>query len=1342
MLHEATTSSATENSLESNETNTSNENNVVSHLITKTTFDKSRVLLATARIQVCSSSGRTDVIRALLDQGSVTSLISENLAQRLRLSRTRVAVSVTGIGETQSVARHAALISVSSKTGKGPSYSTTAIIMRSLTKYTPPKIAYQISLAHLSGLPWADPQPSSADPIEMIIGADLYGAVLLPGLCSGSSNQPTAQNSIFGWIMSGPISTSSSSNMSNVTVNHTTLHDNLDDEIRQFWEVEELPQVSYLTPEEQRCEEHFRATHSRDSNGRYVVRLPFKANPPIAIGESRHIASSLLSRLEGRLQNKRDIASEYREFLLEYENLGHMKKVDEPVSASQSVYIPHHAVIREHSSTTRLRVVFNASQSTSNGSSLNDHLMIGPKLQTDLRSVILRWRQHRYVFTADIAKMYRQIQVDPRDQDYQRILWRSSSSEAVQDYRLLTVTYGMACAPYLALRTIQQLTQDEGAQFPLAQSVLRNQIYVDDCIFGADDKPLARQIRNQLISLLQKGGFLLRKWASNCPTLLNDLPVNEKSLSQGKILQSDESFKVLGVTWLPATDTFQFSVEVTTSIPDSKRKILSTIAKLFDPLGWLAPVIITAKIIMQQLWATKCSWDDPIPPPLMQKWHNYHTQLIQLRNISLPRWTAFGSDTSHCELHGFADASSVAYAAVIYLKVISLMGSVTVSLLIAKSKVAPLKPLTIPRLELCAAALLARTMSFARTTLELSTIPCHCWTDSTVTLAWLRQSPSRWKTFVAHRVNDVQTLIPDAKWHHVPTHQNPADLASRGVTASSFAESSLWWQGPEWLKLPSSMWPNESRQDYDTSLEKRSTLVVQTLDIESQWDLASRYSSWPKLLRITAYLIRFINKLRNRIYKKRSSNDESDSIPSDIISVDEYKHARLFWLRVIQQNLFLDDVRRLKNSKPVAKTSKLISLNPFLDDDDLIRVGGRLRKSDLSYNAKCPLILAAHPLVTLIIQHAHLRSLHAGTQLTLCVLREEFWILRARQTVRAVLYRCITCTREKAVIPSELMGDLPAMRIRQVDRAFLHCGLDYAGPVPVRLNSGRGYKSQKAYIAVFVCMTTRAIHLDLVSDYTTAAFLAAYARFCSRRGMPTDLYSDNAKNFRGADRELKAAIHAAKQDSNLRSKLSCDGVRWHFIPPSAPHFGGLWEAGVRSVKYHLKRVIGSHTLTFEELTTLLYQIEACLNSRPIAPMSDNLDDYSRLTPGHFLIGSALTTPPSTTLLETKETRLTRWQLVQQKSEVIWKAWSNDYLTGLQQRSKWRVAQKLARVGRLVLLRDPLAPPCKWELGRIIECHTGDDGLTRVVTVKTSKSTYKRSIVKLCFLPVDLNETST
>ncbi|XP_018376010.1 PREDICTED: uncharacterized protein LOC108769488 [Trachymyrmex cornetzi] len=329
-----------------------------------------------------------------------------------------------------------------------------------------------------------------------------------------------------------------------------------------------------------------------------------------------------------------------------------MTKVDKSVATEQAVYIPHHAVIREHSSTTRLRVVFNASQSTSNGSSLNDHLMIGPKLQTDLRSVILRWRQHRYVYTADIAKMYRQIQVDPRDQDYQRILWRSSLSDPVQDYRLRTVTYGTACAPYLALRTIQQLMYDEGAQFLLAQSVLRHQIYVDDCIFGADDKPLAIQVRNQLILLLEKGGFHLRKWASNCSSLLNDLPLTQQSQNQGKTLQDEESFKVLGIKWLPATDSFSFCVKLALPAPETKRTILSTIAKLFDPLGWLTPVIVVAKILMQQLWATKCQWDDTIPSQLMQKWQHYYAQLPQLQNISLPRWTELGSDASHYELHG------------------------------------------------------------------------------------------------------------------------------------------------------------------------------------------------------------------------------------------------------------------------------------------------------------------------------------------------------------------------------------------------------------------------------------------------------------------------------------------------------------------------------------------------------------------------------------------------------------------------------------------------------------------------------------------------------------------
>lgn len=422
----------------------------------------------------------------------------------------------------------------------------------------------------------------------------------------------------------------------------------------------------------------------------------------------------------------------------------------------------------------------------------------------------------------------------------------------------------------------------------------------------------------------------------------------------------------------------------------------------------------------------------------------------------------------------------------------------------------------------------------------------------------------------------------------------------------------------------------------------------------------------------------------------------------------------------------------------MAKASPLIALNPYIDTEELIRMRGRLERSDLPYSAKYPIILRSHPLLTLIISHAHEKTLHGGPQITLTYLRSEFWILRARATVRAILYQCVKYAPERAAISEELMGNLPEVHVHKSSRALEHTRVDYAGPILVRTAPGRGRKAHKAYIALFVCMTTKAIHLELVSDYSSAAFLACFNRFVSRRGLPNIMYSDNGITFQDAERELVASYNAAIRDSNFLNKLSIDRVSWHFLPPVTPHFGGLWEAGVRSVKYHLKRCIGSHTLTFEEMNTLLCRIEACLNSRPVAATSDSLDDYRALIPGHFLIGANLVAIPEPSVLELSENRLSRWQLVQRLSEGFWKSWVSDYLHTLQQRPKWRVIHRLARIGQIVLVRNPLAPPSHWELGRITACHPGDDGLTHVVTVKTTHSEYKRPIVKLCFLPIDIN----
>lgn len=501
-----------------------------------------------------------------------------------------------------------------------------------------------------------------------------------------------------------------------------------------------------------------------------------------------------------------------------------MRKVTSESCHSSPVYIPHHSVLREHSSTSHLRVVFNASHPTSNGKSLNDHLHIGPKLQTDLPSVIIRWRQFRYVYT---AKMYCQILVDSRDIDYQRILWRPTPNEAIQSYQLLTVTYGTACALYLALRVLQQLASDDGSDFPLAVPILRQHIYVDDCVFGTDNMPLAHSSRLQLEALLRRAGFQLRKWASNSSELLSDIDPHDHGLAQSKPLNPDERITVLGIQWQPDTDAFHFNVKSSNSPPSTKRLILSTIARLFDPLGWLAPVVITAKILMQQLWLLKCKWDDPIPDRLLCKWRDYYSQLPMLKEVSIPRWTEFGSDTLAVEIHGFADASSHAYGASVYLRVIRVNGSVKVTLVIAKSKVAPLKPVSIPRFELCATVLLSRAIVFIKTILSLKRVSCHCWTDSSVALAWLRQHPSHWTVFVANRVNEVQTQLPDAIWHHVQSHQNPADLVSRDVMPASLKNHPLWWEGPDWLKLSADHWPvSPPDERVDSPPEERSGVQI------------------------------------------------------------------------------------------------------------------------------------------------------------------------------------------------------------------------------------------------------------------------------------------------------------------------------------------------------------------------------------------------------------------------------------------------------------------------------------------------------------------------------------
>ncbi|XP_029165685.1 uncharacterized protein LOC114936607 [Nylanderia fulva] len=468
------------------------------------------VLLATAWVDVHTAEGRSFKVRALLDQGSNFSFISEALCQTIRTGRQRADLQIKGFGEKHTgAARSRVSLRLTPSKKSNPAFPITAYVFQRITSYAASRTKPVDSWPHLQGISLADPDPSSKHQIHMLIGADVYGSLLMRDLRQGPLGTPTAQLTALGWIISGPTGKNSQASKEAAVVN-SVLAEDINSLLQKFWENEEISSNSPLTEEEERCERHFVKTHSRSSDGRYIVRLPFKRDPPIDIGES--IACSLYNRMEEKLRNRSEIHSQYNEFLAEYESLGHMTRVNKSEKTKfLPVYIPHYPMLRETSCTTKLRVVFNASCKTRNDTTLNDHLLIGPKLQQDLPAVLSRWRKWRHVYTADIAKMFRQIRVHSEDVDFQRILWRPTDDAPVEHFRLLTVTYGLAPAPYLAMRVLKQLALDEGFNYPAAVPILNESIYVDNTLFGADDMNLLNDTRIQLIELMRRRGFQLRK---------------------------------------------------------------------------------------------------------------------------------------------------------------------------------------------------------------------------------------------------------------------------------------------------------------------------------------------------------------------------------------------------------------------------------------------------------------------------------------------------------------------------------------------------------------------------------------------------------------------------------------------------------------------------------------------------------------------------------------------------------------------------------------------------------------------------------------------------------------
>lgn len=1118
-----------------------------------------------------------------------------------------------------------------------------------------------------------------------------------------------------------------SSHALHVRAYHAIVSNNeLSEQLTRFWQLEDVAgKSSEFTYEESVCERHFLNNVSRNFQGRYIVKLPFKEQANFKIGKSREIALKRLYGIERRLIRDPVLKTQYMHFIHEYLSLKHMRLVSDPdLEEEGSCYLPHHCVFRAFGQSSKIRVVFDASSKTSTGISLNDVLLTGPVVQQDLTTILIRFRTFQYVLVADIIKMYRQILVHRSQTKFQRILWRDDFSSQVNAYELGTITYGTASASYLATRCLKHLAENSRERFPVGAAVLLRDFYMDDMLSGADTLEAVESIRDETIALLRSGGFELSKWASNVPRILQGLTDrNEETVA----IDDDANSNVLGIHWNQSQDFFSFTYEVFEQHDTaSKRIILSKVSRLFDPLGLLGPVVVVAKLILQDLWQSGVQWDESVPLDIHSRWNKLKHQLIDIDSIKIPRCVKLLRESRYVQIHGFCDASQNAYGACVYMRSEINNEEFRSELLCSKSRVAPLKAISLPQLELAAALLLAQLITKIKESFDMTSMEVYLWSDSTITLNWISSPSRRWATFVANRVGKIQRLTKSCKWRHIASASNPADILSRGSDLVALANSSLWWHGPTFLAQSEDYWPDSDFVcSYDNLPEQR--LLAATVIISDGHlviKLLCDHSSLTKTCRIISYCLRLAKGFR-------------PGICSVTITPLEIRRALSVLCKIVQQRVFAEEYASLLNNKIINKASKLIPLNPFMHSDALIQVGGRLKNSDLSFETCHPILLPrSHVLTERIIEREHHRTGHGGVQATMAAVRLCYWPVSLRSTTRRIVRNCVTCFKARPRLSEALMGSLPAERVF-VSRPFSHCGVDYAGPLLLREGKRRNAKFNKAYSAI---LATKATHVELVSDLTSEAFIAALKRFMSRRGKPICLYSDNGSTFVGAHRQLKELHEMFKRDQkrNDIQEFLCDQeTSWKFIPPNAPHFGGLWEAAVKSFKYYIHRIVGRAHLTFEEMQTVLCEIESILNSRPLTPFSEDPNDLTFLTPGHFLIGTALNSCPYSDLLHVNENRLIRWERVEQLRQHFWHRWSLEYLHHLQGRSKWRFNKgEQLQLNQMVLVKQPGLAPMQWMIGRIEDVHTGSDGVARSAKVRTARGLFIRPLSKLAILPIE------
>lgn len=740
----------------------------------KMSVKRDHVLLPTALVKIYNSNDNTSyIVRALLDTGSQSNFITLNLVNKLKLKSTNINIKISGLNHTLSKTTNKCNLTINSL-NNNYSKNISCLIIENITDDIPTQSVNINELKIPDNLELADNSFYECKSIDLLLGATLFFDIIQQGKITLGKNKPILQQTMLGWIVAGTTKNTMNNEVKSYLCTDTK---ELQNQLERFWQIEEPATESRkFSNEEEECLTFFEETTKRDKNGKFIVKMPLK-NINI-LGDTLNIAISRLKAMERKFNSNHELKNYYINFMKEYEQAGHMTKINES-DVQSPYYLPHHPVVRADSVTTKLRVVFDGSAMPSRGLSLNQVQKVGPTIQRDLFSIILNFRKHAIALTADVEKMYRQVWIDESDRHLQQIVWRDDQNEPISHYQLNTVTYGQAAAPFLAIRCLMQLAIEHKDQFPETCDIIQDDFYVDDLISGASTENEAFQSYQELTEILAKANMPLRKWNSNSDKLLKQISKTNIAQDSTVYVCEDTHMKTLGIHWNPKEDIFKYTVNLSNDVkPVTKRIVISNVSRIYDPLGLISPIIIIAKTFIQKLWQEKIDWDEPLNQELCAEWQNFIFSTKQIHDLKIPRFVLC-EQTKLIDLHCFSDASERAYAACIYIKAVDEEGKSIAHLLCSKTKVAPLKTLSIPRLELCGAMLLSRLTKRVKQSLKANISKTFYWTDSTVVLSWLKTSPHLLKSFAANRVSEIQKITNEDTWQHVPTKQNPADIASR-----------------------------------------------------------------------------------------------------------------------------------------------------------------------------------------------------------------------------------------------------------------------------------------------------------------------------------------------------------------------------------------------------------------------------------------------------------------------------------------------------------------------------------------------------------------------------------